>query len=50
MPQLTLGVISALTPPEIEVDVVEEEIEEINYDKYYDLVGISCMTAVASRA
>jgi radical SAM superfamily enzyme YgiQ (UPF0313 family) len=50
MPQLTLGVISALTPPEIELDVVEEEIEEINFDKYYDLVGISCMTAVAPRA
>ena len=50
MPQLTLGVISALTPAEIEVDVVEEEIEEINFDKYYDLVGISCMTAVAPRA
>lgn len=50
MPQLTLGVISALTPPEIEVDVVEEEIEEVKSDKSYDLVGISCMTAVAPRA
>jgi radical SAM superfamily enzyme YgiQ (UPF0313 family) len=50
MPQLTLGIISALTPPNIELDVVEEEIEEINFDKYYDLVGISCMTAVAPRA
>jgi radical SAM superfamily enzyme YgiQ (UPF0313 family) len=50
IPQLTLGVISALTPAEIEVDVVEEEIEEVNFDKYYDLVGISCMTAVAPRA
>ena len=50
MPQLTLGVISALTPAEIEVDVVEEEIEEITFDKYYDLVGISCITAVAPRA
>lgn len=50
MPQLTLGVISALTPPEIEVDVVEEEIEKIDFDKHYDLVGISCITAVAPRA
>jgi radical SAM superfamily enzyme YgiQ (UPF0313 family) len=50
MPQLTLGVISALTPPEIEVDVVEEEIEEVNFDKHYDLVGISCMTPIAPRA
>ena len=37
MPQLTLGIISALTPAEIELDVVEEEIEEVNFDKYYDL-------------
>jgi len=50
MPQLTLGVISALTPAEIEVDVVEEEIEEVTFDKYYDLVGISCITTVAPRA
>ena len=50
MPQLTLGVISALTPPEIEVDVVEEEIDPIDFDKQYDLVGISCMTTSAPRA
>ena len=49
-PQLTLGVISALTPAEIEVDTVDEEIEEVNFDKHYDLVGISCMTAAAPRA
>jgi radical SAM superfamily enzyme YgiQ (UPF0313 family) len=50
MPQLTLGIISALTPPGIEVDTVEEEAEEINFNKHYDLVGISCMTRVAERA
>jgi radical SAM superfamily enzyme YgiQ (UPF0313 family) len=50
IPQLTLGVISALTPPGIEVDLVEEEIDQIDFDKHYDLVGISCMTASAPRA
>jgi len=50
MPQLTLGVLSALTPPEIEADVIDEEIEEIDFNKHYDLVGISCMTASAPRA
>lgn len=50
MPQLTLGVISALTPPEIEVDMVEEEMEAINFDKHYDLVGITCMTTAVPRA
>jgi radical SAM superfamily enzyme YgiQ (UPF0313 family) len=50
MPQLTLGVISALTPPDVELDVVEEEIDQINFDKSYDLVGISCLTTAAPRA
>ncbi len=49
MPQLTLGVISALTPPEIEVDTAED-IEEVDFDKHYDLVGISCMTGTAPWA
>jgi radical SAM superfamily enzyme YgiQ (UPF0313 family) len=50
MPQLALGVIASLTPAEVELDVVEEEIEQIDFDKHYDLVGISCMTASAPRA
>ncbi len=50
IPQLTLSVIAMLTPLEIEVDIVEEEVEKINFDKYYDLVGISCLTAVAQKA
>jgi radical SAM superfamily enzyme YgiQ (UPF0313 family) len=50
MPQLALGVIASLTPPDVEVDMVEEEVEEIDFDKHYDLVGISCMTASAPRA
>jgi radical SAM superfamily enzyme YgiQ (UPF0313 family) len=50
MPQLSLGVIAALTPDDVELDLVEEEIEEIDFGKHYDLVGISCMTASAPRA
>jgi radical SAM superfamily enzyme YgiQ (UPF0313 family) len=50
MPQLSLGVIAALTPDDVELDQVEEEIEEIDFGKHYDLVGISCMTASARRA
>jgi radical SAM superfamily enzyme YgiQ (UPF0313 family) len=50
MPQLSLGVIAALTPDDVELDQVEEEIEEIDFGKRYDLVGISCMTASARRA
>jgi radical SAM superfamily enzyme YgiQ (UPF0313 family) len=50
LPQLALGIIASLTPTDVEVDMVEEEVEEINFDKHYDLVGISCMTASAPRA
>jgi len=50
IPQLSLHLLSGLTPPEHEVKVVEEEIEDINLDEECDLVGISCMTSNAPRA
>ena len=50
IPLLTLDVIATLTPPDIEVDMVEEETAKIDFGKDYDLVGISCMTAAAPRA
>ena len=50
IPQLSLHLLSGLTPSEHEVKVVEEEIEDINLDAECDLVGISCMTANAPRA
>jgi radical SAM superfamily enzyme YgiQ (UPF0313 family) len=50
MPQLSLHILEGLTPPEHEVKIVEEEIEDINLDEDCDLVGISCMTANAPRA
>ncbi len=50
MPQLSLHLLAGLTPPEHEVNIVEEEIEDINLDAECDLVGISCMTSNAPRA
>lgn len=50
IPVLTLDVIATLTPPDIEVDIVEEETAQIDFGKDHDLVGISCMTAAAPRA
>lgn len=50
IPQLALHLLAGLTPPEHEVKIVEEEIEDINFDEECDLVGISCMTANAPRA
>jgi len=50
IPQLALHLLAGLTPPEHEVKIVEEEIEDVNFDEECDLVGISCMTANAPRA
>ena len=50
MPQLALNLLEGLTPPEHEVTLVEEEIEDIDLEASCDLVGISSMTSNAPRA
>jgi len=50
IPQLSLHLLAGLTPPEYDVKIIEEEIEDINLDEECDLVGISCMTSNAPRA
>ena len=50
MPQLSLYILEGLTPPEIEVKVIEEDIDHIDLEQECDLVGISCLTANAPRA
>ena len=50
MPQLALFILQGLTPKEHQVTTVDEEAEEIDLEHDCDLVGISCMTANASRA
>jgi len=50
MPELTLPVLAALTPPDIEVIVTEEDIEDVTYKSHVDLVGISLLTPFALRA
>ncbi|MCP3943778.1 MAG: B12-binding domain-containing radical SAM protein [Desulfobacteraceae bacterium] len=37
----TLGTITALTPPLFEITIIDENLERIDFDKPYDLVGIS---------
>ncbi len=49
IPQLALHILAALTPPSIELEVVDEQIRDINFNKVYDLAGISIMTANAPR-
>lgn len=49
-PPLNLGILASLTPPDIDVSIVDENTEPIHYEPVPDLVGITCMTATAPRA
>ena len=50
IPQLSLHILYGLSPTEYSVKIIEEELEDINFDEECDLIGISCMTANAPRA
>jgi len=50
MPQLGLHILASLTPNDVDITVVDEEIREIDFSLDFDLVGISCMTATANRS
>ena len=50
LPPLSLLMIGAVTPPDIEVKMVDERIEKLDYDEPVDLVGISVVTRTAFRA
>ena len=50
LPPLGLATVAALTKPEIDVRILDENAEKIDYEDGADLVGISVMTAVAPRA
>lgn len=50
IPQLSLHILYGLSPAGSSVRIIEEELEDIDFDEECDLVGISCMTANAPRA
>ena len=45
-----LLVIGALTPDDVELELIDEGIEEIDFSRDYDLVAITAVTQQASRA
>ncbi|MCK4423078.1 MAG: B12-binding domain-containing radical SAM protein [Candidatus Omnitrophica bacterium] len=47
---LALPTIAALTPPDVEIKIVDENIEDIDFDMDTDLVGITTPTFLAPRA
>ena len=49
-PPLSLLMLAAVTPPDIEVKIIDERIERIDYDEPVDLVGITIVTRTAPRA
>ncbi len=50
IPQLTLSLLAALTPPEHEIQIAEEVYgDKVNFDGDYDVIGISIMTQTCIR-
>ncbi len=50
-PSLAIPIIAALTPPEMELNLTDDNIgKPIDYDEKADLVAISCFTPQARRA
>jgi radical SAM superfamily enzyme YgiQ (UPF0313 family) len=47
---LSLATLAGLTPPDVEVQAVDDRLEAIDYDEPRDLVGISVKTFTARRA
>ena len=50
IPPLGLAMVAALTPPDIEVSLTDENVTTIDFSKKPDLVGITALTTTAPRA
>ncbi len=48
-PSITLPLLAALTPSDIDISIIMEQFEDINFDEEVDLVGISACTSRALR-
>ncbi|MHB8455372.1 MAG: B12-binding domain-containing radical SAM protein [Acidiferrobacterales bacterium] len=50
IPPLNLAMIASMTPDRYEVELVDEAVEDLDFDTPADLVGVTCMTPLAPRA
>jgi radical SAM superfamily enzyme YgiQ (UPF0313 family) len=50
LPQLSLNILASLTPSDVDITIIDEERDKIDFSMDYDLVGITSMTATANRA
>lgn len=48
-PPLGLATVAALTPPDYKVEIIDEQVNEIDFDKKYDMVGITGYTLHSAR-
>ncbi|MCL5959015.1 MAG: B12-binding domain-containing radical SAM protein [Chloroflexi bacterium] len=49
-PPVNLAIVAALTPPDLEIGLTDENITAIDFEKRVDLVGITSTTRTANRA
>jgi len=50
LPPLNLLYVAALTPKDVEVTLVDEHVDRIDFEEEVDLVGITSLTATAPRS
>jgi radical SAM superfamily enzyme YgiQ (UPF0313 family) len=50
LPPMNLGLLASYTPEKYDIRIVDETIEDINFEVDADLVAITCMTPLAPRA
>lgn len=50
IPPLGLAMVAALTPPDVEVCITDENVADIDFQNEADLVGITTLTITAQRA
>ncbi len=47
---ISILILAALTPKEYEIDIIDENLQQVDFNKNYDLVAITCCTQQATRA
>ena len=50
LPNLTMPTIAALTPPDVKVTIIDEYVQEIDFDAPVDLVGLTAVITQSTRA
>jgi radical SAM superfamily enzyme YgiQ (UPF0313 family) len=50
VPPLGMAIVAALTPPEVDVSLTDENVTSVDFEKEVDLVGITALTHTVHRA